>query len=254
MAKQDIIIGTQDAKAGDTLYTAFTKTEANFTELYAKDVVIEADIVTLQADISTNTTTIAANTSATASNAVNITANSSAITANSSAITANTALITGFTKTYWFDASDTATTSSPIAHGAGATNTYLTNNAIGSSTTSYNPDSNSELWDPATNKFDFTSLKVGDTVFFRVDINLSNSAAQEVDLFMSLAEGSAAPYELNMNHTYYKTASTLANDTAIFEIYIGDENTRTGGARFRFSSIAAATIIVNGWYYKVTVV
>lgn len=51
MAKQDIIIGTQDAKAGDTLYTAFTKTEANFTELYAKDVVIEADIVTLQADV-----------------------------------------------------------------------------------------------------------------------------------------------------------------------------------------------------------
>ena len=51
MAKQDIIIGTQDAKAGDTLYTAFTKTEANFTELYAKDVAIEADIVTLQADV-----------------------------------------------------------------------------------------------------------------------------------------------------------------------------------------------------------
>ena len=51
MAKQDIIIGTQDAKAGDTLYTAFTKTEANFTELYAKDVVVEADIVTLQADV-----------------------------------------------------------------------------------------------------------------------------------------------------------------------------------------------------------
>ena len=110
------------------------------------------------------------------------------------------------------------------------------------------------LWNPATNKFDFTSLKVGDTVFFRVDINLSNAAAQEVDLFMSLAEGSAAPYELNMNHTYYKTASTLANDTALFEIYIGDENTRTGGARFRFGSVIAATIVVNGWYYRVTVV
>lgn len=247
MAKQDIIIGTQNAKAGDTLYTAFTKTESNFTELYAKDVVIEGDVASLQADTSTNTTAIAVNTLATASNAVNI-------TANSSAITANTALITGFTKTYWFDASDTATTSSPIVHGAGATNTYLTNNAIGSNTTSYNPDSNDVLWDPATNKFNFTSLKVGDTVFFRVDINLTNSAAQEVDLFMSLAEGSAAPYELNMNHTYYKTASNLANDTAIFEVYIGDENTRTGGARFRFGSIAAATIVVNGWYYKVTVV
>jgi len=51
MAKQDIIIGTQNAKAGDTLYTAFTKTEANFTELYAKDVVIEADITALESDV-----------------------------------------------------------------------------------------------------------------------------------------------------------------------------------------------------------
>jgi len=51
MAKQDIIIGTQNAKAGDTLYTAFTKAEANFTELYAKDVVIEADITALESDV-----------------------------------------------------------------------------------------------------------------------------------------------------------------------------------------------------------
>jgi hypothetical protein len=34
MAQQNIIIGTQDAKAGDTLFSAFTKTEANFTDLY----------------------------------------------------------------------------------------------------------------------------------------------------------------------------------------------------------------------------
>lgn len=35
MAQQDIIIGTADAKAGDTLFSAFTKTQSNFTELYA---------------------------------------------------------------------------------------------------------------------------------------------------------------------------------------------------------------------------
>ena len=34
MAQQNIIIGTQDAKTGDTLFSAFTKTESNFTELY----------------------------------------------------------------------------------------------------------------------------------------------------------------------------------------------------------------------------
>ena len=172
------------------------------------------------------------------------------VAANTAAIASNT----GFTKTYWFNASDTATTASPIAHSAGATGTYLTNNAAGSSTTSYNPDSRDALWNPSTNKFDFTSLKIGDTIEFRIDINLSNAAAQEVDLFMSIAEGSAGPYELNINHSYYKTASTLANDTALFRVYIGDENTRTGGARFRFASVAAATIVVNGWFYQITAV
>jgi len=34
MAQQNITIGAADAKTGDTLFSAFTKTEANFTELY----------------------------------------------------------------------------------------------------------------------------------------------------------------------------------------------------------------------------
>ena len=34
MAQQNITIGAADAKAGDTLFSAFTKAEANFTELY----------------------------------------------------------------------------------------------------------------------------------------------------------------------------------------------------------------------------
>jgi hypothetical protein len=170
------------------------------------------------------------------------------VATNTAAIASNV----GFTKTYWFDANDTATTSSPISHGAGATGTYLTNNALGSFTNSYNPNAKDALWDPSTNKFNFTSLKIGDTVLFRVDIKLTNAAAQEVDLFMSIAEGSAAPYEKNINHQYFKTASTLANDTAVFINYIGDANTRTGGARFRFASPQAATIVVNGWFYQVT--
>tara|TARA_R110000824_G_scaffold188319_1_gene369669 strand:+ start:13827 stop:14456 length:630 start_codon:yes stop_codon:yes gene_type:complete len=183
---------------------------------------------------------------------VKVNANEAEIAATAAANALAIAALAGLTKTYWFDANDTATTATPITHGAGATNTYLTNNALGSFTNSYNPDSKDALWNPSTNKFDFTSLKIGDVVNFRIDINLSNAAAQEVDLFMSAAEGSAGPYELNINHTYYKNASTLANNTAIFSVYIGDENTRTGSARFRFASVAAATIVVNGWFYQIT--
>jgi hypothetical protein len=55
-----------------------------------------------------------------------------------------------------------------------------------------------------------------------------------------------------MTHTYYKTASTGTQITSPFEIYIGDTETRDGGCRFRFYSAAAASIKVNGWYYRIT--
>jgi hypothetical protein len=156
------------------------------------------------------------------------------------------------TQTYWFDANDVGTTSSPITHGAGSSTTFLTNDAAGSGTTSYNPNSKDALWKPATNKFDFSSLKIGDTVEFRVDIDIANAAAQEINLLMDLAEGTAGPYTLNVNHTYFKTASTGDQITAMFRIYMGDANTRTGTARFRLTSIAATTIVVNGWFYQIT--
>lgn len=174
------------------------------------------------------------------------------IAANTQAIVDTVALIDGFTKTYWFDANDTATATTPIAHTGGATDTYLTNNAIGSSTTSYNPDSKNALWNPVTNKFDFSSLKVGDTVEFRGDIEVDNAAAQEINILISLAEGKAAAYELKISHNYYKTAATGTPLTWMFRIYIGDEDTRTGGARFRLQAVAATSVKVNGWFYQIT--
>ena len=156
------------------------------------------------------------------------------------------------TQTYWFNASDVGTASSPITHGAGSSTTFLTNDAAGSETTSYNPTSKSTLWDTSTNKFDFTSLKIGDTIEFRMDVDIANAAAQEINLVMDLAEGTATPYTLNVNHTYFKTASAGDQITAMFRVYIGNEETRTGSARFRLTSIAATTIIVNGWFYQIT--
>ena len=158
----------------------------------------------------------------------------------------------GFTKTYWFDANDVGTTAAPIVHTGTATGTYLTNDAAGSGTTSYNPNSKDTLWNPGTNKFDFTSLKIGDTIELRIDITITNAAAQEINLLMSLAEGSGSPYELNISHAYYKTASSGEQITALFRIYMGDPGTEAGGSRFRIASTDNATIKVNGWFYSVT--
>jgi len=51
MAQQEIIIGAADAKAGDTLFSAFTKTQSNFTELYADN--LTSTIVANQDNLAT---------------------------------------------------------------------------------------------------------------------------------------------------------------------------------------------------------
>jgi hypothetical protein len=219
MAQDLINVGAvANDRTGDSWRNSLIKVNANETELYA--------------DVSTNAAGIAT---------------------NAQSIIDTTALIAGLTKTYWFDANDTATTASPIAHTGGATNTYLTNDALGSFTNSYNPDSKDALWNPSTNLFDFTSLKIGDTIEMRSDIEVDTSAAnQELDFLISVAEGTAGPYELSITHGYYKSISTANKITFLFRVYIGDEVTRTGGARFRFSSADNATIKVNGWFYQIT--
>ena len=171
-------------------------------------------------------------------------------------VTTTTELVAGATKTYWFYASDTATNpvdgGTKISHGAGATTTFLTNNNLGTMNSSYNPDSNPNLWNSATNKFDFTSLKVGDVLDIRLDIIIDHAAAQETYIVIDLAEGQASPYTLRVGHDYYKTASTNVTVTCSFKLPFISQSTIDGGARMRFESIAAATIVVNGWYYEVT--
>lgn len=51
MTQQNINIGAADAKLGDTLFSAFTKTEANFTELYSH--FLDSHIVVKQSNIAT---------------------------------------------------------------------------------------------------------------------------------------------------------------------------------------------------------
>ena len=205
MTQQNLTIGTQDAKAGDNLFDAFTKTEANFTDLYTL-------------------------------------------------VAANLASIGGLTSTYWFDANDLTTATTAISHTGGATTTYLTNDAAGSFTNEYNPDSKDNIWDDSTNQFDFSSLKIGDVVEFRGDIEVDTSAVnQEFDILMSLGEG-GSPYDLNISHSYYKSVATGNKVTFVFRIYMGDTNTLNNPARFRFESTDDADIKVNGWFSTVTVV
>ena len=151
--------------------------------------------------------------------------------------------------TYWFV---TGSTASAISHTGGATNTYLTSNGLGSETSSYNPASKADVWNPATNKFDFSSLKVGDTLHLTGRLTFNNLAAQEVDINISAAEGTSSAHEHTINHTYYKTANSGTGLTFNTAFVIKDTDERDGGARFKFSSEQAALITVVSWTTIVT--
>ena len=155
----------------------------------------------------------------------------------------------GFTKTYWFA---TASTEADISHAGGATDTYLTNNGAGAKTSAYNPQSKSTLWNASTNKFDFTSLKVGDIVEVTGIVSIDNLAAQGVDIFISMSEGTATAHEHKIKHEYYKTAATGTGIAFTYPVYMHDADALAGGARIRFASAQAASIDVDYFTAKVT--
>jgi hypothetical protein len=160
--------------------------------------------------------------------------------------------IAGTTKTFWFYSSDVTTLTAPISHTGGAQDTYLTNDAAGTITESYNPDGNDSIWDVSTQTFDFSSLKIGDVVEFRIDLVIDHGAAQELDVLIDVAEGHADAYTLNVNHSYYKTASTDIPWNSLFRLYIGNDFTKNNPARLRLASADAATIHIAGWFVQVT--
>ena len=242
MARQPLTIGTANAKAGDSLFAAATKINANESELYT-------DVADTVAKTLLNTQGLAAQALLITANADLITAQGLLITANADAIIATNASITGFTKTYWFVIESTL---SAISHTAAAANTYLPNNALGTDTTAYNPDSKASIWNTSTNKFDFTSLKVGDVVNISGRVAFNNAAAQEINMFISVAEGTATAHEHHINHVYYKTAATGTELSFRYTLTIQNANEVAGGSRFRFDSLDAASITVNDFQIVVT--
>jgi hypothetical protein len=149
--------------------------------------------------------------------------------------------------TYWFV---TRSNASAISHTGGATDTYLTNNA--NATVSHNPDGKAPVWNAATNKFDLSNNKIGDIIHFTARATFNNLAAQEVDTFISVSEGTSTAHEHQINHTYYKTAANGTGVTFTYVMAIEDADERDGGCRFRFGSVQAASISVDNFTVIVT--
>ena len=153
----------------------------------------------------------------------------------------------------WQDYSDSATAITPIA--LSGTPAPLTNNGLGPFTNKgYGVVGHGDIWDTTANEFDWTSLKLGDTLDVRVDVTVTTSGpSRSISSILELAIGTAGPYSLNFDSRDYKNAGTY--DLVRFVgLYIGDANTLTGGARITMTSDGNGdTVVVNGWYVRTLV-
>ncbi len=152
----------------------------------------------------------------------------------------------------WTDYNDLATATTPIALTLAGTFYPLTNDGAGAfSNNTFKIPSHGEIWDTTGNEFDFSSLKIGDTVDIRVDYLVTTSGVnRDIETEIQFAIGSAGPYSLNIDHRSYKTAGTYPI-VIWFGFYIGDTNTLNFPAKVAASSDNTGdTVVVNGWYVR----
>lgn len=143
---------------------------------------------------------------------------------------------------------------SAVTLTAANTQYELINDGLGSFTNkTYALAGVTDVWDTGTNRFDFTGLKLGDTVDIRVDLNITTTAVSSVvDVVLELGVG-GSPYQISwIPKTYFKSAATYTNYVTFNSIYMGDSNTLSNPARLLARSDKAGdSIAINGWYVRV---
>lgn len=142
---------------------------------------------------------------------------------------------------------DLTTQTTPIAYTTG--DTQLTNDIEGALTLlNHPPYGVTGVWDETTNTFDFSELSLGDSVFLRVELNVTTSAANQNSSFkIYLGEGTADARYIAFDNIFSKTAGV---NSFVSELHfqINKENWRTTAAKLLFTSDASADIEVVGWH------
>lgn len=153
----------------------------------------------------------------------------------------------------WFDYNDLATQTTPI-NVVGGVDSILSNDGLGAFTNkTYPPVGVTDLWDASSNLFDFSELKLGDTVDIRLDLEVTTSVAnQEVEVILEMAVGGSV-YEIPFTYNQFKASGSYTINR-FTGIYMGDTNTLNNGARFLVRSPSACTVKINGWYIRAGIV
>lgn len=129
----------------------------------------------------------------------------------------------------------------------------ITNDSAGAFTNkTYAPLGVSDVWNSSTNLFDWSDLKLGDMIDIRLEFILTTTSVNteiEVDLHLGTGGGAyVIPFiiEQNYKNTGTRTVSRFNS------IYMGDTNTLNNGGQFKISTDKDCSIVVSGWYCKIT--
>jgi len=152
---------------------------------------------------------------------------------------------------FW-DYNDTATGTTPIALALANTEYQLTNNGLGVNTlTTYGLPGVTNIYNTSTNYFDFSSLKIGDTVDVRTDCEITTTSTNNILTLNAELGIGTSPYEVPFDTVYLKSTGTH-RVVAFHSIYIGNNDTKNGLARFLAANDSTgSTVKVNGWYIRV---
>mgnify|MGYP001079671057 CR=1 FL=1 len=149
-----------------------------------------------------------------------------------------------------YDYRDSATSTTPISVTAN-TSTVITNDGIGADTYKKLPDAGPEdIYDIATNSFDFSNLLVGDMIDIRLDLEITTTANnQDFSIDLELGQSGTVytiPFIVDQNVKSIGSTSVIRYNG----IYMKDSNTIDNSAQFKIISSDALTLEVHGWYCK----
>lgn len=131
--------------------------------------------------------------------------------------------------------------------------TKVLNDGVGSQTnTSYLPTGVTSLWDAVNDQFDFTELPLGSEVELRLNLSVTTTAANQfVQGRLSLGIGDPYAYTVNVFNQHFKTAGTYG--ISVYNgLFIGNTLTKDNPGEFQIWSDANCSIVVSGYYVKVT--
>lgn len=154
-------------------------------------------------------------------------------------------------KSGMWDYQDVTTQTTPIALTLADTEYQLTNDGAGVNTnTAYKLSGVTNIWNTATNNFNFVGLALGDTVDIRATVVVTTGSVNNTLSFVLECGLGVSPYKIYSSENYYKSAG-VHEVSVSFPIYMGNALTLNNPAKLSLRNTdTGSTVKVTGWYVR----